>query len=205
MPDPGEHIRLISFDISFGRLAWVPVLSGIGGNYYVSGYITTYPVSYALQYRALSYMWGDETATHTILLNGRRFDVTENLFQFLLQHVGTRTEENNIHIWVDAICTNQENAMEKGAQVQMMGQTYADAECRIIWLGSPKSMEVWRTLDFMGFPYIDLGTQSLKDEWKSHVMERQLYDRLYDLHHRGSKIRLGNGATALTGIMQPES
>jgi hypothetical protein len=38
-----------------------------------------------VQYRALSYFWGANTKTHTIYINGKRSDVTANLYSALLR------------------------------------------------------------------------------------------------------------------------
>jgi hypothetical protein len=38
-----------------------------------------------VQYRALSYCWGDNANTHTIYINGKRSDVTANLYSALLR------------------------------------------------------------------------------------------------------------------------
>jgi hypothetical protein len=41
------------------------------------------------------------------------------------------------YLWVDAICINQADAIEKGTQVSMMGSIYAQAYRVLIWLGAP--------------------------------------------------------------------
>jgi hypothetical protein len=38
-----------------------------------------------VQYRALSYCWGDDAKPHTIYINGKRSDVTANLYSALLR------------------------------------------------------------------------------------------------------------------------
>jgi hypothetical protein len=54
-------------------------------------------------YRALSYVWGDPGATRWIRLCGRRLNVTQNL-HIALKYLRHGDEE--VHIWVDAICIN---------------------------------------------------------------------------------------------------
>jgi hypothetical protein len=39
------------------------------------------------------------------------------------------------HLWIDAICVNQDDDMEKGSQVAVMGTIYANASAVIVWLG----------------------------------------------------------------------
>lgn len=86
-------------------------------------------------YVALSYCWGSSAKTHAIYCDGRRLMVTSSLHSALhrLRKLGYFV------IWADAICINQLNAVEKGAQVQMMGQIYKHAEQVICDLGEADS------------------------------------------------------------------
>ena len=43
------------------------------------------------------------------------------------------------HLWVDAICINQNDAGEKSTQVPLMGSMYAGATAVIVWLGLDES------------------------------------------------------------------
>jgi hypothetical protein len=38
-------------------------------------------------------------------------------------------------VWIDAICINQDDILERNVQVQMMGMVYEKATCVLIWLG----------------------------------------------------------------------
>jgi hypothetical protein len=58
--------------------------------------------------------------------------VTENLI-LALTHI--QDGEKTCVIWVDAVCINQEDEEEKGAQVQRMGKIYGSAALTIVWLG----------------------------------------------------------------------
>ncbi|KAK1749403.1 HET-domain-containing protein [Echria macrotheca] len=89
-------------------------------------------------YKALSYVWGDAaTSSHphnTILLEGHRFSVTQNLL-LALHHLRPQDATAPLTLWVDAICINQANVDERNRQVAVMRQIYASAERVIIWLG----------------------------------------------------------------------
>jgi Heterokaryon incompatibility protein (HET) len=74
-------------------------------------------------YIALSYMWGDQTLPETILVNERTFAIGANLHQALRQ----LQTENPICLWVDAICINQNDDLEKGEQVANMTEIYKAA------------------------------------------------------------------------------
>jgi hypothetical protein len=85
------------------------------------------------KYRALSYVWGDPGNTLEIFLNDVSFQVTVNLAS-ALQHI--RDKEEEVVLWADAICINQEDLDERSKQVQfVMDEVYKDAEEVLVWLG----------------------------------------------------------------------
>jgi hypothetical protein len=83
-------------------------------------------------YVALSYAWGRQERFDDIDLNGSRFPVGKNLWQFL-HHM--RLRDKHITLWIDAICINQSNVKERNHQVQMMRQIYSNAQSVSVWLG----------------------------------------------------------------------
>lgn len=82
-------------------------------------------------YEALSYAWGDPSNTCAIKLNSRPFTVTRNL-AIALRHF---REEPPVKIWIDAICINQRDNIERNVQVRRMKEIYEKAKKVIIWLG----------------------------------------------------------------------
>ncbi|KAF2737685.1 HET-domain-containing protein, partial [Polyplosphaeria fusca] len=85
-----------------------------------------------IPYEALSYTWGSQQRTSTVMVNGRTLRVTENLYS-ALQHLRLKNEDRVL--WIDAVCINQENQRERGHQVEQMSRIYSEAEEVIIWLG----------------------------------------------------------------------
>jgi ankyrin repeat protein len=85
-----------------------------------------------IPYDALSYTWGGTDKTSTITVNGKTCVITENLYS-ALQHL--RLEDTDTILWVDAICIDQSNELERGHQVQQMCKIYSQAEEVIVWLG----------------------------------------------------------------------
>ena len=83
-------------------------------------------------YCTLSYVWGSPEGKLQILVNGQAFLVTQNLYSALLRIAGSLTREN---FWVDAICINQEDNVEKAWQVSQMYHVYSRASRSIVWLG----------------------------------------------------------------------
>jgi hypothetical protein len=96
-------------------------------------------------YEALSYVWGDQTDTLPILVNGLEFRCTHNLhgaLQRLAPEQGTRI------LWADAICIDQTNNMERTRQVQHMQWIYTNAAAVLAFLGDPfDGLDI--TLDYL--------------------------------------------------------
>lgn len=111
------------------------------------------------QYRALSYVWGDPDITTPITVNGIRMHVTKNLSAALrhLRAIGYVDKP----WWVDAICINQEDAVEKGHQVHIMGSIYRKADEVLAWLGVEVSSQQLDKITGTGAAVDTTGTQVL--------------------------------------------
>ncbi|KAH8723272.1 heterokaryon incompatibility protein-domain-containing protein, partial [Phaeosphaeriaceae sp. PMI808] len=89
-------------------------------------------------YDALSYVWGrlDKTSptppTPTIRIDQLNLPVTLNLHEAL-----TRLRHCHIEriVWVDAVCINQEDRIEKEQQIGFMAKIYGQAHRVVVWLG----------------------------------------------------------------------
>lgn len=83
-------------------------------------------------FSALSYAWGNEAPTASILCNGNTFHVTPHLYSALrtITHLGCAT-----NLWVDAICLNQRDNEEKSIHVPKMATIYRAANNVLAWLG----------------------------------------------------------------------
>ena len=96
-------------------------------------------------YVALSYTWGPPTAeaasagitsipTHTIRCNEDVILITRNLHDFL-QKVRHDPWLISQRLWIDSICINQQDSIERGSQVSFMASIYRSASMVIAWLG----------------------------------------------------------------------
>ncbi|KAK4145849.1 heterokaryon incompatibility protein-domain-containing protein [Dichotomopilus funicola] len=90
-----------------------------------------------IPYQALSYTWGGtqyrpRRGLPSVLVDGHEIPLTGNLY-WALRHI--RKSDQDVVLWVDAICINQRDPVEKGHQVKLMGHVYKGAEEVIIWLG----------------------------------------------------------------------
>jgi hypothetical protein len=75
-------------------------------------------------YEALSYTWGDPTDTMPITLEGEQTMVTKNLY-CTLEYI--RHESDPRILWVDAVCIDQSNLVERSYQVLLMRDVYRQA------------------------------------------------------------------------------
>lgn len=72
-----------------------------------------------------------DLTTREILCNGRTMNVYQNLYDALLQLRKSCPGD----YWIDAICINQGDLLERNQQVQIMDQIYGCAETVTVWLG----------------------------------------------------------------------
>ncbi|KAL7627088.1 hypothetical protein AAE478_003864 [Parahypoxylon ruwenzoriense] len=98
----------------------------------VSCSLTAYHLDDHPDYEALSYTWGDATELHTIRCDGKSIQVTHNLFRALGR---LRYADRDRLIWIDAVCINQGDIAEQGAQVRLMSDIYKRASSVVVWLG----------------------------------------------------------------------
>src|SRR5271168_4559876 len=102
----------------------------------ISVQLIDYPDESPPEYFALSYAWGSEQNTETILCCGKPFNVTPHLKE------GLRcicTASGSRRLWVDAICINQSDHSEKEAQVLKMHHIYKKSKCVYVWLGKEEN------------------------------------------------------------------
>ncbi len=87
-------------------------------------------------YIALSYTWGDSNPSKSIYLEEYsdifQIIVGPNLFSALRQFRHTTDERP---LWVDALCINQSDTVERSFQVSLMRSIYEKAACVLMWLG----------------------------------------------------------------------
>ncbi|CAH0044955.1 unnamed protein product [Clonostachys solani] len=84
------------------------------------------------KYEALSYVWGDPSITANITVDGTSHPVTANLKYALCALRGLSKPRI---IWVDAICINREDLVEKNNQIPLMARIYSAAFNVVVSLG----------------------------------------------------------------------
>ena len=78
---------------------------------------TIHQIRLASTHVCLSYVWGTREEFNYILVNSKRFRVRRNLWNFLDQ---ARSNGIDSHLWIDAICINQDFVEERNHQVHQM-------------------------------------------------------------------------------------
>lgn len=96
-------------------------------------------------YEALSYSWDTDLSgqtTHpTIYIDGKALKIMPNLEAFLRQH---RHDQDSpcLPLWIDAICINQNDLVERRQQVAMMCKLYTQLSRLVVWLGINDDLEI---------------------------------------------------------------
>lgn len=114
-------------------------------------------------YEAVSYTWGKDESTSDLLVHDEKFSAIhlhgQNIFARMSRYHHLRDHANatmkirsNVatmlrylrykwlprYLWIDALCINQNDVVEKGKQVSQMGDIYRKSGRTLIWLGSSR-------------------------------------------------------------------
>ncbi|KFA53837.1 hypothetical protein S40293_01665 [Stachybotrys chartarum IBT 40293] len=85
------------------------------------------------RFEALSYHWGSPQAIGTVYVDqGSTIPIAQNLGT-ALRYLRNRNRRRTL--WIDALCINQQNEIEKNHHVRWMGQVFSVAFRVIVFLG----------------------------------------------------------------------
>lgn len=138
-----------------------------------------------VSFEALSYTWGGHRALRSqIYIDGRTFLVTRNVLHALQT---LRHPEENRRLWIDQICINQADLVERSAQVQYcMSDVYRRASRVIVWLGaSPNGLHAEFDSILQATTYVETSSiQPLLMETKPlqkvrSILKRRWWDRMW--------------------------
>ncbi|KAK3392294.1 heterokaryon incompatibility protein [Sordaria brevicollis] len=151
--------------------------------------IYTVPISHAPSYIALSYVWGDNTRSHSISIaneanHGRSYvplTLTSSL-DTCLRHLRELQRQRKLDprpLWIDQICVNQDDDNEKSFQVMLMRDIYSAAHQTVVWLGpaADGSDKVMDTFTDIGQGFLDkLGDHTTDEHLLTvrHLIERNI-------------------------------
>ncbi|EPE33450.1 hypothetical protein GLAREA_06463 [Glarea lozoyensis ATCC 20868] len=139
------------------------------------------------EYHALSYTWkydGFDAREKPIQINGKWMTVGSNLWYALYQLSPSRGTRK---LWVDAICIDQENVLERNDQVMQMGHIYSTAKNVIIWLGHEDgpTKRAFQTIEEFANPSCIAVLEPSENEVQkatsalSHFLDRQYWKRVW--------------------------
>jgi hypothetical protein len=135
------------------------------------------------QYEALSYMWGSDDDSKIIDIEGREFQIRQNL-RLALKQLRGLTQERILRI--DALCINQVNISERNNQVGFMSLIYSRAMCVVAWLGpevdgSHEAISFLKQIDDGSIEVERLDRPRLRGKWSSvlKLCELQYWTRLW--------------------------
>jgi hypothetical protein len=132
------------------------------------------------KYVALSYSWGDPDAEFDdsvpeairasykvktkILVHGKALMIPTNLYNALLALQVDPNVRKGLPIWADAACINQQDDIEKSAQVNVMSAIYTKAELVIVWLGlsSQHTKRVMKIIKHISRIFKSMGREASK-------------------------------------------
>ncbi len=87
------------------------------------------------RYSALSYVWGEPRSDDMILIDGKRLAITSSL-GIALRRLRPVAGKPELRIWIDQICINQRDTVERNQQVRLMHAIFRDAHQVLVWLGA---------------------------------------------------------------------
>jgi len=86
-------------------------------------------------YKALSYVWGEPQFTDAVFIEGRRLAITGSLGA-ALRRLRPPVGQPPLRIWIDQVCINQKDTIERNQQVRLMHTIFKDASQVLVWLGA---------------------------------------------------------------------
>ena len=100
--------------------------------------LTEYSLSTNPDYQAVSYVWGKDDSSSSIICNGAILAIGRNISDALRRF---RKCSEEISLWANSICINQGDINERNNQVRIMDQIYRKASHVLIWLGREDEYE----------------------------------------------------------------
>lgn len=88
------------------------------------------------QYETMSYCWGDPAKRIAIRLDGKEFSITAEAAAALRE--ARRADWSRV-IWIDSICINQRDDVERSQQVGLMADIYTFSTGNLIFLGEDQT------------------------------------------------------------------
>lgn len=103
------------------------------------------------RFTALSYVWGEKKLhPDKVVINRRTCQVLESIYPILALISDDPGVKKDVWFWIDYLCINQDDSLERATQVALMGTLYQQAPRTLVWLGED-TPEVRGALDLLKF------------------------------------------------------
>ncbi|PUU77728.1 heterokaryon incompatibility protein-domain-containing protein [Tuber borchii] len=177
-------------------------------------------LSEAPEYETLSYEWAGNRKEATVRCGrGEEIPVPLNLRAALKR---LRDRDRPRRIWIDAICINQDDLKERGAQVSIMTQIYQKAQGVLIWIREqkPNTVEAFKMIPKLADSWDSQGPQDdptstkppveVKDEHADELDNPTISSAIFDAFTRSyftrtwiiQEILVSKKATVICGSHQ---
>lgn len=130
----------------------------------------------SLSYEAVSYVWGSFEEEIYISVDGERFRITPNLAEVMKM---LRRRDEEVIMWIDALCINQTDPLEKNKQIPRMGEIYSKAAKVIAFVPDKKispeiseSLMQWQYFESRNYHHIPILYDILNSLLESKYWER---------------------------------
>jgi len=117
------------------------------------------------KYEALSYAWGSSDRPFDLSVGEGIVSITRNLARALPY---LRYKEKDRILWIDAICVNQNDLVERSKQVDRMADIFSLATRVVVWLGEE---EADSTLALSTLEMLD---SRIEPDWSKYTMKPKL-------------------------------
>jgi hypothetical protein len=129
-----------------GHIRLLKVLPEVEGSQEIHCELENANLENSPKYIAISYTWGPptpeaedarlstSTPAHTVRCNGNIMPIPWNLHDFL-RRASRDSDLTSQRLWIDCLCINQHDHIERTSQVSFMASIYRSAEMVMAWLG----------------------------------------------------------------------
>lgn len=119
------------------------------------------------EYKALSYTWDSRTYRKFIRCDGTVLPVTQNLYDALVR---IRCSDQSVLLWIDAICIDQTNTLERNRQVGLMRWIFSGASEVIAWLGEEEegTSGAFSLIEVITAATTNLDLEDIRDTFWTH-------------------------------------
>jgi hypothetical protein len=122
------------------------------------------------QYETASYAWGERTLVETILIGDKTMSIPASAARALRC---MRLAEQNRTLWIDCICIDQDDNLEKGQQVRLMADIYTGSSCTLAFISDDEALGQ-RAFHSMTSLCNTLGKECLENPERGRISKRRL-------------------------------